>query len=156
MRVSRSRRSYVNRVTPLASLMPSNAAIRRRGAAITAAAIADDDTANEPVARQPNHRSLGDYLLARQLLNVQEHAAAVPLLERSLAPQAGERGLPSLEFVRAAHLSLVSALVEGERYADAARVLAALEQVPEQGNGHRAVHREWQRRIEFFASYPAP
>ena len=32
-------------LTPLASLMPSNAAVRRRGAAITAAAIADDDTA---------------------------------------------------------------------------------------------------------------
>ena len=42
-------------LTPLASLMPSNAAVRRRGAAITAAAIADDDTANEPVAREPNH-----------------------------------------------------------------------------------------------------
>ena len=42
-------------LTPLASLMPSNAAIRRRGAAITAAAIADDDTANEPVTREPNH-----------------------------------------------------------------------------------------------------
>jgi ankyrin repeat protein len=42
-------------LTPLASLMPSNAAIRRRGAAITAAAIADDDNANEPVAREPNH-----------------------------------------------------------------------------------------------------
>ena len=42
-------------LTPLAALMPSNAAVRRRGAAITAAAIADDDTANEPVAREPNH-----------------------------------------------------------------------------------------------------
>ena len=42
-------------LTPLASLMPSNAAVRRRGAAITAAAIADDDTANEPVTREPNH-----------------------------------------------------------------------------------------------------
>ena len=42
-------------LTPLASLMPSNAAVRRRGAAITAAAIADDDTANEPVAREPDH-----------------------------------------------------------------------------------------------------
>lgn len=44
-------------LTPLASLMPSNAAIRRRGAAITAAALADDDSANEPVAREPNHPS---------------------------------------------------------------------------------------------------
>jgi ankyrin repeat protein len=42
-------------LTPLASLMPANAAVRRRGAAITAAAIADDDTANEPAAREPNH-----------------------------------------------------------------------------------------------------
>jgi ankyrin repeat protein len=42
-------------LTPLAALMPANTAVRRRGAAITAAAIADDDTANEPVAREPNH-----------------------------------------------------------------------------------------------------
>ena len=42
-------------LTPLAALMPANTAVRRRGAAITAAAIADDDTADEPVAREPNH-----------------------------------------------------------------------------------------------------
>ena len=43
-------------LTPLASLMPANTAVRRRGAAITAAAIADDDdTPNEPTAREPNH-----------------------------------------------------------------------------------------------------
>jgi ankyrin len=42
-------------LTPLAALMPANTAIRRRGAAITAAAIADDDTPNEPVSREPNH-----------------------------------------------------------------------------------------------------
>lgn len=43
-------------LTPLAALMPANTAVRRRGAAITAAAIADDDTAAaEPVAREPNH-----------------------------------------------------------------------------------------------------
>ena len=42
-------------LTPLASLMPSNAAVRRRGAAITAAAIADDDAPNEPARREPNH-----------------------------------------------------------------------------------------------------
>jgi ankyrin repeat protein len=42
-------------LTPLAALMPSNAAVRRRGAAITAAAIADDDPAAEPVSREPTH-----------------------------------------------------------------------------------------------------
>ena len=42
-------------LTPLAALMPANAAVRRRGAAITAAAIADDDSANEPAAREPAH-----------------------------------------------------------------------------------------------------
>lgn len=42
-------------LTPLATLMPGNAGVRRRGAAITAAAIADDDadTADRP-ARTPN------------------------------------------------------------------------------------------------------
>ncbi len=42
-------------LTPLAALMPANTASRRRGAAITAAAIADDDTPNEPVAREAAH-----------------------------------------------------------------------------------------------------
>ena len=42
-------------LTPLAALMPANVAVRRRGAAITAAAIADDDTPSEPVTREPNH-----------------------------------------------------------------------------------------------------
>jgi ankyrin repeat protein len=42
-------------LTPLAALMPANTASRRRGAAITAAAIADDDTPGEPVAREPAH-----------------------------------------------------------------------------------------------------
>jgi ankyrin repeat protein len=43
-------------LTPLAALMPGNAAPRRRGAAITAAAIADDDDgdADRPAARAPN------------------------------------------------------------------------------------------------------
>jgi ankyrin repeat protein len=44
-------------LTPLAALMPANVAVRRRGAAITAAALADDDTANEPVTREPAHPS---------------------------------------------------------------------------------------------------
>jgi ankyrin repeat protein len=43
-------------LTPLASLMPGNAGPRRRGAAITAAAIADDNDADadRPAARVPN------------------------------------------------------------------------------------------------------
>jgi ankyrin len=42
-------------LTPLGALMPTNAGVRRRGAAITAAAIADDDSPDEPAAREPNH-----------------------------------------------------------------------------------------------------
>ncbi|RPI52488.1 MAG: ankyrin repeat domain-containing protein [Acidobacteria bacterium] len=42
-------------LTPLAALMPANAGVRRRGAAITAAAIADDDDdADRPSPRAPN------------------------------------------------------------------------------------------------------
>jgi ankyrin repeat protein len=41
-------------LTPLASLMPGNAGPRRRGAAITAAAIADDDNDADRPTRQPN------------------------------------------------------------------------------------------------------
>lgn len=42
-------------LTPLAALIPRNVAVRRRGAAITAAAIADDDTANQSATREPAH-----------------------------------------------------------------------------------------------------
>lgn len=108
------------------------------------------------IARRPGHRSLGDYLLARQLLNVQEHVAAVPLLQRSLAPQGDDGGLPSVEYERAARLALIGALLEGRRFDEAREVLNTLATLPEQGNGHRAVTEEWRRRIVFFARYPGP
>ncbi len=108
------------------------------------------------IARRAGHRALGDYLLARQLLNVQAHEAAVPLLQSSLAPAAGEPALPSIEYVRAAHLALVGALVQGDRFDEAHQVVARLAALPEQGNGHRAATLEWQRRIDFFAGYPGP
>ncbi|HET6583946.1 MAG TPA: hypothetical protein VFG69_10865, partial [Nannocystaceae bacterium] len=96
------------------------------------------------------------YLLARQLLNVQDHEAAVPLLQRSLAPRADDGGLPSVEYERAARLALIGALLEGRRFADAREVLASLAALPDQGNGHRAVIGEWARRIAFFERYPGP
>jgi tetratricopeptide (TPR) repeat protein len=134
----------------LAYLSPFDATGNEEVRAVRAAHAAAE------IARRPGYRSLGDYLLARQLLNVQEHAAAVPLLERSLAPQGDERALPSLEYLRAAHLALVSALLQGDRFADAQRVLTALEQLPDAGNGHVQAWHEWQRRIEFCATYPGP
>ena len=42
-------------VTPLGALLATAAGGRRRGAAITAAAIADDNDAPEPATREPNH-----------------------------------------------------------------------------------------------------
>lgn len=108
------------------------------------------------IARRPGHRAVGDYLLARQLLNVQAHDAAIALLESSLAPPAGEPALPSVEYLRAAHLALLGALVQAERFDDARRVLAGLAALPEQGNGHRAAALEWERRIDFFEQYPGP
>jgi ankyrin repeat protein len=42
-------------LTPLAALMPNNTGPRRRGAAITAAAIADDNDNAGPAEREPNH-----------------------------------------------------------------------------------------------------
>ena len=49
-------------LTPLASLMPANSGPRRRGAAITAAAIADDDADADRPARQPNFPETVDLL----------------------------------------------------------------------------------------------
>lgn len=98
----------------------------------------------------PGHEALGSYLVARQLLNVQRAAAAVPFLEVALQ-QAST--LPSDEFRRAARYELMSALVQGRQYDDASALLDTLEAEPGIGNGHRLRYQDWRGRIAFFRDY---
>ncbi len=96
------------------------------------------------------HEALGSYLVARQLLNVQRAAAAVPFLEAALQRAAD---LPSDEFRRATRYELMSALVQGRQYDRASALLDTLEAEPGIGNGHRLRYEDWRGRIAFFRDY---
>jgi len=96
------------------------------------------------------HEALGSYLVARQLLNVQRAAAAVPFLEAALQRASD---LPSDEFRRAARYELMSALVQGRAYDRASALLDTLEAEPGIGNGHRLRYEQWRGRIAFFRDY---
>ena len=118
-----------------------------------------DDGVSRAVARvsiavaireRAGYEALGDYLLARQLLNVQRPEAAVQPLRRSLERPAA---LPSVEFVRAARVALMSACVQTGRYDEARELLAALENEPGIGNGHKLTYEYWRGRIDFYERY---
>ncbi|MEM6291388.1 MAG: hypothetical protein AAGA54_08995 [Myxococcota bacterium] len=98
----------------------------------------------------PKHAALGNYLVARQLLNVQRAADAVPFLE---AAYAARDSLPSDTFVRATRYELMSASLQVRDYARANAMLAELQAEPGIGNGHRLRYAQWRGRIDFFASY---
>jgi tetratricopeptide (TPR) repeat protein len=98
-----------------------------------------------------HYHALGSYLMARQLLAVQDAAAARPLLEDALVLRTGDYGLPDAAFVREARLQLVTACVMTRDYARAREVLALMHEDPELGNGHRQDLDDWQARIDFFA-----
>ncbi len=101
----------------------------------------------------PGYRSLGSYLLARQLVNVQRPGAARPLIEDALASADQGRGLPGPEFVRAARMMLVSVCAQTGRFSQATAVLDQLEAEPGIGNGHRLRYQQWRARVAFFEAY---
>ncbi|MEM9456339.1 MAG: hypothetical protein AAGF11_19310 [Myxococcota bacterium] len=113
---------------------------------------------------RPGYRALGSYLLARQLLNVQEPSGARPLLEDALASADEGHGLLGPEFVREARLLLVNACTQTGRWEQAHAVLDQLlaTEGPGEGlgNGHRLVIEQWRARVTFFAqtlgASPAP
>lgn len=122
----------------------------------------DDDAASGAVQRVfaaqqirdlPGYRSLGSYLLARQLLNEQLAGPARPLLEDAVANAHRDRGLPGPEFVREARELLVSACVVTGRYDQANAVLDELEAEPGLGNGHRLTLEQWRSRVAFHREY---
>ncbi len=106
------------------------------------------------IRARPNYAALGSYLVARQLLNVQEAAAALPYLEQA---HARLEQLPSDVFRRAARYALMNASLQTRDYARARDVLAELRRDPDIGNGHRLAYDDWRDRIDFFEQYlPAP
>ena len=111
-------------------------------------------TAAHRIRGVPGHQALGDYLVARQLLNVQRPDAALPFLE---AAYAARDSLPSDHFRRETRYELMSAALQTRDYDRARALLAELEADPSIGNGHRLLYGQWRDRIAFFATYrPAP
>lgn len=96
------------------------------------------------------HEALGSYLVARQLLNVQQPADAIEFLEEALSQ--GD-ALPSDEFRRATRYALMSAYTQTRAYDRADRQLEALQAEPGIGNGHRLRYAQWRDRIAFFREY---
>lgn len=108
---------------------------------------------------RPGRAALGDYLIARQLLNVERPGEAVPRLESALGlgDTADPSSLPSPEFVRAARLALLAAYVQVRRYDDAAALLKTLEQEDNTRSGYRLTHHQWRERIAAHRTLrPAP
>jgi tetratricopeptide (TPR) repeat protein len=100
-----------------------------------------------------HYAALGSYLMARQLLNVQDPAAARPLLEDALIMRTADYGLPDAVFLREARLQLLTACVMTRDYDRARDILALMRDDPELGNGHRLDLADWEARIEFFATH---
>lgn len=107
------------------------------------------------IAEIPGYRALGSYLVARQLLNVQDPRPAVALLQTALDPPPGDHGLPSPQFVRAAHIALLSAAVQSGQTEAARAALTTLARLPDSGHGDALVLADWQERVEFFANFDA-
>lgn len=101
---------------------------------------------------QPGYAALGSYLMARQLLNVQQAKPAVALLQAALDPTEGDHGLPSPEFERAALEALLSASIQAGELDVARGAVDRLASLPGSGHGDAADVAEWRERIEFFAA----
>ena len=98
----------------------------------------------------PGHEALGSYLVARQLLNVERPADALPFLEEALSRA---DTLPSDDFRRETRYELMSAYTQLRQYDRAQAQLDVLQQEPGIGNGHRMRYAEWNDRIAFFRTY---
>ena len=105
------------------------------------------------IAAYPEYGPLSDYLVGRQLLNARASEEAITRFESSLAPEAGERPLPSNEFIRAALLSLVEAYTRTRDYERARDRLKRLKRMPGSTSGQRLSYDRWQRRIDFLSAY---
>lgn len=109
--------------------------------------------AAQQVAALPGHATIGGYLVARQLLNVQQGEAALEALRRALQPEPGDAPLGSPELVRGARLMLLEAQTRSRAYDDAAATLAELMGDPTIGSGHRLEFALWAERLAFFREH---
>ncbi|MDC0720118.1 hypothetical protein [Nannocystis bainbridge] len=109
--------------------------------------------AAEQIAALPRYAPLGGYLLGRQLLNVQQGAAAIEPLQRALHPEDEEHPLATAELRRGALLMLLEAQARARNYDAAARVLAELQDDPDADSGLRLDATLWTERLEFLRAY---
>jgi hypothetical protein len=109
--------------------------------------------AAEQIAALPRYAPLGGYLIGRQLLNVQQGAAAIEPLQRALHPDSDEAPLATAELRRGALLMLLEAHTRARNYDAAARVLAELQDDPDADSGLRLDATLWTERLEFLRSY---
>jgi tetratricopeptide (TPR) repeat protein len=107
----------------------------------------------QQVRELPGYRSLGSYLLARQLLNVQLPGPARPLLEDALVAADEGHGLLGPEFVREARMLLLEACIQVERFDEADAVLDEIAADPELRNGDRMELEQWRSRVVFYREY---
>jgi hypothetical protein len=100
--------------------------------------------------------ALGSYLVARQLLNAEQPAAALPVLREALSSDLDHKTgdpMPSPLFLRAAREALMSAALQTGDYDLAREALAALSADPTNRNGQRLEYAYWAERIDFFEAY---
>lgn len=109
--------------------------------------------AAEQIAALPRYAGLGGYLLGRQLLNVQQGAAAIEPLQRALHPEEGDTPLQTPELVRGARMMLLEAQVRARNYEAAARVLAELQADPLADSGQRLDLTLWAERLAFLRTH---
>jgi hypothetical protein len=107
------------------------------------------------VRELPGYRSLGSYLLARQLLNVQLPGPARPLLEDALVTAGEGHGLLAPEFVREARMLLLEACVQVEHFDQAEAVLDEIAADPTLRNGDRLELAQWRELVVFFREHYA-
>jgi hypothetical protein len=103
------------------------------------------------LSQRPGWETVGNYLVARQLLNQSQAGQAIPALEAALAD--GGEGLGSPELVRAARIALVNAHVQTGSYDAAELLLDTLEAGDEIKTGDRLEFQWWRERISFYRSY---
>lgn len=109
--------------------------------------------AAQQITELPRHAPLGGYLIGRQLLNVQQGAAAIDPLTRALHPDDDDIALATPELTRGLRLMLLEAHVRARNYDAAARVLADLEADPNSDSGLRLETALWTERLAFLRAH---
>ncbi len=105
------------------------------------------------ITKLPSHAALGDYLVARQLLNVGHAEAARDHATRALDPAVPVSALPSHELRRGAQWMLLEAHLRLRDYSAARRLVGNLEVDPQLRSGDRLELDQWRQRIEFYAEF---